>query len=182
VNIVELMQHTKGVFKDFGGHEMSGGFSLAGDEVHRFQEEMERAFLLLAPKVAEEPSGSETHDGLLTIAEANESAYRALRELGPFGQGNPKPMFRIERTRVEKLFRFGAGSEHARMLLSDSSGRSLDAISFFVARQSYRDTLELVSPGDIIDIEGSIEQSYFRGLKELRFRLGRVSFASSSAA
>ncbi len=176
VNIVELMLHAQNTFKDFGGHEMSGGFSLTDEQVLLFQENLELAFMRLVPKEQVLENRNDMIDGLLTIAEANEVAYHALRDLAPFGQGNRKPLFRIESTRVEKLFRFGASSEHARMLLSDDSGRSLEAISFFVSRQPFRDTLELVSLGDVIDVEGSIEQSFFRGSKEIRFRLDHLAF------
>ena len=170
------MLHSHNTFKDFGGHEMSGGFSLTDEQVLLFQENLELAFMRLVPKEQVLENRNDMIDGLLTIAEANEVAYHALRDLAPFGQGNRKPLFRIESTRVEKLFRFGASSEHARMLLSDDSGRSLEAISFFVSRQPFRDTLELVSLGDVIDVEGSIEQSFFRGSKEIRFRLDHLAF------
>ena len=75
------------------------------------------------------------------------------------------------------MFRFGAGNEHAKVMLSDEFGRTVDAISFFVSRQPYRDTIELLSLGDRVHAEGSIERSFFGGKKELRFRIEQLSFA-----
>jgi single-stranded-DNA-specific exonuclease len=168
------MQHAPDAFDDFGGHEFSGGFSLRDENVHTLQEKLEASLASLGQSFDEVDARNEV-EGILTIAEANESAYRALRELAPFGEGNPKPMFRIEDSRVDKLSRFGGGSEHARIVLSDENGRQLDAITFFVSRQKYRDTLDLLSVGDRVSVEGSIEQSFFRGLKELRFRLENIA-------
>ena len=180
VNIVDLMVQAKGAFQDFGGHEFSGGFSLTDEQVLHLEEELEKALAALPP-APEKMKESETYDGYLTIAEANEVAYVALRDLAPFGEGNPKPVFRITNARVDKFFRFGAGDEHARLVLSDDDGRTLDAISFFISRQPYRDTLELLSAGDRIQVDGSIEQSFFRGSRELRFRVEQMTFANTAA-
>jgi single-stranded-DNA-specific exonuclease len=114
----------------------------------------------------------------MTLAEANESAYEALRNLAPFGQGNPKPLFKVDGARVEKYIRFGAGEEHARLILSDGTG-SIGAVSFFATRAPFRDTLELISLGDRVSIIGSLERSYFRGSKEMRFRIEQLALAAS---
>ncbi len=177
VNIVDLMEGAREVFRDFGGHELSGGFSLEEHRIHELQETLERSLASLG--IPERVVGkSERFDSMLTLAEANESAYEALRTLAPFGQGNPKPIFRIQGVHIERILRFGASKEHARLLLSDTAGESLDAISFFVSRQQFRDTLELASLGDIVDVDGSLEQSFYRGTKELRFRIERFSFSA----
>ena len=72
---------------------------------------------------------------------------------------------------MKKSFRFGAHKEHARMTLSDEAGRTLDAIAFFVSRTPFRDTIGLVSSGDSISLEGSLERSHFGGKTELRLRI-----------
>jgi single-stranded-DNA-specific exonuclease len=175
VNIVHLMTGTKDVFEDFGGHELSGGFSLKEDAVFRFQEALEES--LKGVSRLEFSKDDNVHECLLTLAELNESAYDALRSLAPFGQGNPKPVFRLVNVRAEKFFKFGAHKEHARVTLSDDSGASIDAISFFLPRTSFRETFELMSPGDRITVDGSLEQSHFLGRKELRFRIENLTFA-----
>ena len=174
VNIVELMREAKHVFQDFGGHELSGGFSLTEDAIFSFQEELEKAHSLLMQGKEGLPalsSRSEGVEGFLSLSEINESAYEALRHLAPFGMGNPKPIFRLANVRAEKFFKFGAHKEHARILLSDDSGRSVEAISFFISRTPFRDTFELLSAGDTVTVDGSMELSHFLGKKELRFRL-----------
>jgi len=175
VNIVSLMSGTSNVFEDFGGHEASGGFSLKADAIHTLPEALETAYASVSTETFVEKSVEV--DGALTLAEANRTLYTALRGLAPFGIGNKKPIFRFSNVRVEKILWFGKNKEHARVTLSDMQGSSLDAILFFANRSSLRDTIELLSPGDIATVDGSIEESFFAGRRELRLRLEHIELA-----
>ncbi|HEY4473651.1 MAG TPA: single-stranded-DNA-specific exonuclease RecJ [Candidatus Paceibacterota bacterium] len=169
VNMVSLMTEARHAFSDFGGHEFSGGFSLSEEQVHTLPTALQEACAVI-PSQAYAPIVRES-EGMLTIAEASHAAYEELRMLAPFGRGNPKPIFRMHAVHVKKSFRFGAHKEHARMTLSDEAGRTLDAIAFFVSRTPFRDTIGLVSSGDSISLEGSLERSHFGGKTELRLRI-----------
>ena len=175
VNIVSLMSGTSNVFEDFGGHEASGGFSLKADAIHTLPEALETAYASVRTETFVEKSVEV--DGALTLAEANRTLYTALRGLAPFGIGNKKLIFRFSNVRVEKILWFGKNKQHARVTLSDMQGSSLDAIWFFANRSSLRDTIELLSPGDIATVDGSIEESFFAGRRELRLRLEHIELA-----
>jgi len=171
VNIVELMRRAEGVFTDFGGHEFSGGFSIAEKSIHRLPEALESSLRSLGTPTTMHRGGAREPEGFLTLAEANEEAYEALRTLAPFGQGNPKPFFRIGKARVAKLFRFGGHREHAKIFLSDESGAEAEAISFFVSRSSFHETFALLSRGDTVTVDASLERSTFGGKPQFRLRI-----------
>jgi single-stranded-DNA-specific exonuclease len=177
VNIVTLMSAVKESFLDFGGHELSGGFSLAPEAVHALPERMERALVELFSSAP--PSVGtvipDTGPSSLTLAEANDSTFDALRTLAPFGRGNPKPLFRFTNVSVAKIDYFGKAREHVRLTLSDDSGYTADAIAFFVPRASFKDTLESLSVGDYCMLDASLERSHFRGKKELRLRIENIT-------
>lgn len=175
VNIVSLMSNAADVFEDFGGHEASGGFSLKAEAIHTLHAVLETAYGVvktegILQRVVET-------DGILTLVEANSSLYSALRLLAPYGVGNKKPIFRFSHVRAERVIWFGKNKEHARVTVSDDSGKSLDAISFFASRSSFRDTLELISSGDAVHVDASLEESFFAGRRELRLRLEHLSLA-----
>lgn len=174
VNIVSLMSSAEDTFEDFGGHEASGGFSLKTDAIHTLPETLERAYSETKTELAEEVSVDT--DGALTLAEANSALYKELRTLAPFGIGNRKPVFRFTSVRVEKVLWFGKHKEHARVTISDDSGNSIDAVGFFANRAAFRDTLELLSPGDTVSLAGALEESFFAGRRELRLRLEDIAF------
>lgn len=190
VNVVELMTAAREVFTDFGGHESSGGFSIAADKIHKLETALLKAYQGLlgggsdhasekssGPRILE---GSQTissaqslaaHDGLLTLAEVTDRTYRSLRMLAPFGMENEKPIFRFTNVVVDRVTLFGAHQEHARVALSDESGGSAEAISFFIGRTSFKDELELLSPGDRVTLDAAIEKSHFMGRTSLRLRI-----------
>ncbi len=178
VNVVSLMTEAKDAFLDFGGHEMSGGFSLSPDMIHELSPKLQTAFSAIqTPPSEEQDQDKETAPGTLTLAEVTNTAYEALRTLAPFGVDNRKPVFRFSNVSLADISYFGAHKDHARLTLTDDSGRRADAIAFFVGRTSFKDTLALLSPGDACTIDACIERSYFRGRKELRLRIEDLSAA-----
>ena len=175
VNIVSLMTEASGVFEDFGGHEASGGFSLKADAIHTLPQVLQTAYG--ATKTEAVSRASVETDGALTLSEVTSALYGALRTLAPYGVGNRKPVFAFHGVRVEKVLWFGKHQEHARVAVSDDEGRTVEAVSFFANRASFKDTLELVSLGDRVSLDGSVEESFFAGRKELRLRLENLTFA-----
>lgn len=171
VNIVSLMTESKHALLEFGGHERSGGFSVAFESVHTLSHVFNETYQKV--KLPEEAGGLPSIVPTITVSleELSETLYRSLRAVAPFGVGNEKPLFRLEGVRFERVVRFGKDSEHARVVLSNARGVTRDAISFFVSRTPFRDTIELLSPGDVVSVTGSLEQSFFGNKKELRLRL-----------
>lgn len=177
VNIVSLLSTAPDVFIDFGGHEQSGGFSLKKDAIHTLPTVLQESFQKVKTVVEEvEPVSA---DCALTLSEVSDSLYKELRGLAPFGVGNKKPVFHFNNVRAEKVLWFGKHNEHARLTVSDEEGNQKDAVGFFAHRASFRDTLELLSPGDAISLHASVEQSFFGSKKELRLRLERVELSGS---
>jgi single-stranded-DNA-specific exonuclease len=178
VNIVELLSEAKDSFQDFGGHELSGGFSVSQEAIHTLPEKLALALDAVKQKAGAETAPEETEniESHLTLQEVNDRAYEALRSLAPFGQENPKPVFRLRNITAYKILYFGAHKEHARITLTDDSGARADAVVFFVPRTNFKDTLALLSPGDTVTVDACIERSYFAGRKELRLRIENLSF------
>jgi single-stranded-DNA-specific exonuclease len=172
VNIVSLMSSASHLFEDYGGHELSGGFSLKSDAIHALPAVLEEAYATLKSDVAVEPAET---DGTLTVGEVTDALYDSLRHLAPFGIGNQKPVFRFTNVAVERVMMFGSGKEHARITISDESGNSIDAVSFFASRAPFHQTLELLAPGDRVTLDASIERSYFGNKKELRLRVENLT-------
>lgn len=173
VNIVELLTEAKDAFDDFGGHELSGGFSVSENAVHELPAKLSDALKAVQSKAGAgaAPAEADVIESHLTLQEVNDRAYEALRSLAPFGQENPKPVFRLKNITAYKILYFGAHKEHARITLTDDSGARTDAVAFFIARSDFKDTLALLSPGDTCTVDACIERSYFAGRKELRLRI-----------
>ncbi|HSE35378.1 MAG TPA: single-stranded-DNA-specific exonuclease RecJ [Candidatus Paceibacterota bacterium] len=168
VNIVELMLAAEdGVFADRGGHEFSGGFSLAPDGVHHLEAVLVSA-LERVPRKAWN-AGAREPDAELSIADVNWQTYREIAQLAPFGVGNPKPLFAFPDAIVRSVASFGKAGDHTRLALEGVGGAKAEAIGFFMTPDDLG--LADVETPRPFRVTGHLEASTFRGRPELRIRI-----------
>lgn len=165
VSVYELMHEAREHFLEYGGHTRSGGFSLEEERVHTLEEALLAAHRRVASSDTEH---SRMLDGDLRLEEVTWDLYRSIAQLGPFGEGNPKPLFRFRDVLLVSVRSFGKGGEHLELTLVRGSNDRCKAVSFFAAPTAYR--VPLV-PGSLITIIAHLEASHFRGVSELRLRL-----------
>lgn len=174
VNIVELMHAVgEGVFIDRGGHEFSGGFSLAMEQVHFLESALVKAHATLSKK-------ERTHDDLvvdseLRLSDVNDEIFAAIDLLAPFGVENPRPIFAFPRVRIARVALFGKGKEHLRLTLTDDDGEETSAIGFFMTPDSFPNVS--LEAGTRVTLIAVMERSYFRGRPELRLRIKDIRSA-----
>jgi single-stranded-DNA-specific exonuclease len=168
VNMVELMVAVdEGVFIDKGGHEESGGFSISAEKIHLLDDALNVAFTRVTMK--ERMEGAGEPDATLGLADVSDATYRMIARLAPFGVGNPRPVFRFPSVSLRKVVQFGKGKEHLRLTLTDASGRVVDAIAFFSSPKDYPKAS--VVEGGMVTLDAVMEESWFRGRRELRLRI-----------
>jgi single-stranded-DNA-specific exonuclease len=76
----------------FGGHAHAVGFSLPSDRVAELRERMQRIAAMQSTRDATSAEAVEC-DVELTLSELTPELLAALERLGPFGMGNPEPVF-----------------------------------------------------------------------------------------
>jgi single-stranded-DNA-specific exonuclease len=110
----------------FGGHAMAAGLSLPVSSLDQFSAAFEKSTEIYLDGVI--PSAEILTDGELPASEINLEFALALRDLGPWGQAFPEPVF-------EGLFEVinhrVVGGAHLKMVLPHLDGReTVDAIAF----------------------------------------------------
>lgn len=169
VSLIELMQETDGVFEQFGGHQMSGGFTLTLDAIEKLEHEIERAYEKLR---VENKKGVEEilyADKRLKLSDINFDFYNELEKLSPFGVGNPKPLFLFERVFLKQIKQFGKEKTHIELVLAEEeNGQTRSAIKFFTKPE---DLGPSAVTGERINLVAALEKSTFRGFPELRLRI-----------
>lgn len=174
VSVVELMRAAGDALAEFGGHEQAGGFSVSHEQVHELPAALERA-------VAEVARGASApvpaHDADISFARVTWKTFQDLSLVAPFGNDNPKPVFRIARVRVQEVKRFGKEKNHTELTLtSEDSSMVMRAFDFFISPESF--THEPFQ-GSEIDLLATIERDEFRGPVRLALRIVDVLPASS---
>ena len=167
VSVVSLMQKVPaGVLVQFGGHAASGGFSIAKDAIHHVDEHLNIAYeVLVTEKVVLDPVFI---DAELSFESVNNSIYRDIERMAPFGVGNPKPLFIFKSARIAGVKEFGKEKNHLELSFEKNNGSKVSAIGFFMTPAMYGEKLGV---GKSVDLVAHIEKSFFKGRPELRLRI-----------
>ena len=163
INMVELMKAVEpNFFNDFGGHVMAGGFSLPLGKESELSERLNKAFVDAEKASVEREI---VYDGELSLDEVANETYNFIRQFGPFGIDNEKPLFLFKDALVNEVKMFGNGGLHLELKFKNTAGKAIPAIGFFFNKDL------TFAPGDEVSFLASVEKSYFRRFPELRLRL-----------
>ena len=155
-------------FLRIGGHPQAAGFSLA----RRHMDEFTRLFPQMVARVRKGPPqvAQIEYDCELGFREISFETHRFTSSLGPFGRGNPVPMFLSRNVRVERSRAVGRDGSHLQLGL-ESGGVRMKAIAF--RQGSRRDEL-----GDRADLVYSIDVDCWQGERYLQLKVADIRPAS----
>ncbi|WBL42452.1 single-stranded-DNA-specific exonuclease RecJ [Algoriphagus halophytocola] len=100
-NIYEAIEECAELLDQFGGHMYAAGLTLSVENVPAFQEKFE-AVVKRRIKAMHLRPVIEVDDELL-LDQINYKFYNILRQMAPFGPGNPEPVFRISNVYAEDV-------------------------------------------------------------------------------
>ena len=156
-----------GLIPKGGGHAMAAGISLRPGDLGPF-----RAFMAdkLAASVGVARAASALKvDAALTARGASLSLLHAIEKAGPFGSGNPSPVFVFPAHRARFPQIVGKGG-HVSFSLASDDGAKLKAIAFRAAGTALGDTL--MRDGDQpLHFAGSLSLDHYQGREQVQFRL-----------
>ncbi|WP_330082582.1 single-stranded-DNA-specific exonuclease RecJ [Methylocystis iwaonis] len=155
-----------------GGHAMAAGVTLLKDKLDDF-----RAFLneALADAVeAARGADALVIDGVVAGRGVNLDLLRRVERAGPFGQGNPEPVFALAEQRLVDAAI--VGENHVRARLRSGDGVAIDAIAFRVVGSPLGDAL-LRGRGELFHVAGRLSPNQFRGVERVETRIIDVARA-----
>ena len=165
-SVVRLMEAAKEAFLTSGGHHASGGFSVSADTIHLLPEALTEAHRVLSTGV-QIPKDEQVIDADITLLDINDTFIRTLDTFGPFGMGNPKPLFRIIDAVPEEVLIFGKTQNHTKLRFV-TNGKKHDAIAFFKLPTDFS---VLPESKKSLTLLAHVERSYFMGRLETRLKI-----------
>jgi single-stranded-DNA-specific exonuclease len=166
VDLVEMMQEIPvGIFTHFGGHAMSGGFSVAHEHIYHLEEYLHAAYL---KKKKEKSSEQIFIDEKLSLDDVTWQNFQNLEKMMPFGLDNAKPIFLFENVVVENIRQFGKKTDHLELVFRNMAGDKIVAIGFFTKPDDF---VNVLAVGKNMDLVASLEKSVYGGRTELRLRI-----------
>lgn len=157
----------KGLLVKGGGHAMAAGITLAPGGIGAF-----RAFiseLLDEDVVAARANSAVLIDAALTSRGASVDFIRDLEKAGPFGMGNPTPVFAFPAHFARYPRVVGQGG-HISFSLASGDGARLKAIAFRAANTPLGAALESTDNAPM-HFCGTLALDHWQGREEVQFRL-----------
>jgi len=151
VNLGEAIVKAKqaGLLSSGGGHEMAGGLSVRAEDIPALKVFLNTAFLM-----------------------------NVIELVGPYGAGNPQPVFAFENMRIAYAQRLGGG--HVRCAFEDVSGARLSGICFRADETGLSDIL-LSPTAPRVHIAGRLKRDTWKGRSKIDFQLMDICVASLSS-
>ncbi len=149
-----------------GGHAMAAGVTLAKSRIGEF-----RAFLeekLAAPVAEARAVSGLAIDAALTAAGATPGLAHSIESAGPFGAGNPEPIFALPRHRLGEVF--AVGTDHLRLRAVAGDGRAIEAIAFRAVGKPLGEALRRLK-GANVHLAGALAINRYGGREKTQLRV-----------
>ncbi|MDB4984796.1 MAG: recJ [Patescibacteria group bacterium] len=166
ISVVALMQSCAHLFVQFGGHEDAGGFAATRETIHFLEEEFCKKYDEFKHVVSKQVT-TIAHDMELSVSDVTFQNYRSLRQMAPFGMGNPTPVFAFKNIIIDLVRQFGKTTEHLEVIIRDGND-SVKAICWYATADSFSEKIE---QGKTMTLLGEFDFSVFRGKTELRLKI-----------
>ena len=167
-SVVDLMKAAdEDAFLQFGGHSGAGGFSVDPDQIHYLSDRLHQAYERIAND-DQEAEAPYTVDTELSLDEVTLETYALIKALGPYGIGNPRPLFEFSHIKIHDIRLFGKGDDHLEITFVSPLGKQIKAIAFYTALDAFNVPIER---DGICTLIAEFDYSTFRGKSELRLKI-----------
>jgi single-stranded-DNA-specific exonuclease len=164
-SVIEALEACADLFEKFGGHEQAAGLTIRNDRFDAFLERfgaIVRERLQGVETVPELLIDAELHPGDLSLGLVQE-----IRDLSPFGEGNPEPVFQLSGLEIEQARTVGKDSKHWKLTLSHPAlTQTFDAVGWSMV-SAFPD----LGPGNQLSIVCQIEENTWNGRSTLQLKL-----------
>lgn len=129
INIYNLIKENKHLLTKFGGHKMAAGLGLNVDNINNF-----RLAINQSAKNIDELDflPIEGVTGIMPSDEIDLELLNIMEQFEPYGEANPKPLFKIENAYIEEVKLFGREKNHSKIIVKqfEHERKTLELIAF----------------------------------------------------
>jgi len=165
-DIYDALERCSDYITQFGGHKYAAGLTLEPEKYESFKEK----FLEVVNQTMPEELLTEqiTIDLNIYLSDINPKFQRILKQLGPFGPQNMKPVFMACGLRDNGYGkRIGENGDHLKLnIISGSDKRTYNAIGFGLGNK-----YDLISKGKCFKAVFTIEENHWNGMTSLQLNI-----------
>ncbi|WP_029355383.1 single-stranded-DNA-specific exonuclease RecJ [Bosea sp. 117] len=161
-----------GILVKGGGHAMAAGLTIERDNLGALRAHLEA---VLADTVADARAVDELAiDGALSAGAATPELIDLVERAGPYGAGNPQPVFAFPGHRV--IYAEAGSADQVRVRLRANDGSILSGVAFRAANAPLGQAL-LAARGRLVHAAGMLEVDSWQGRTQVSLRLSDLADA-----
>lgn len=174
INLGEIVREAVdlGLLVKGGGHAMAAGITILESKVSEFLIWLENKISKTVDDLRADRSI--TIDGMISASGATKDLVDLIDQAGPFGSGNPTPIFALPNHRLVDVREVGNG--HLSMTLMNSDGTRIKAIAFRSVGTALGDFLT-GNLGQTIHVAGNLNLNYWNGSVSTQLRVVDAAIA-----
>lgn len=174
INLGEIVREAVdlGLLVKGGGHAMAAGITILESKVSEFLVWLENKISKAVDDLRTDKSI--TIDGMISASGATKDLVDLIDQAGPFGSGNPTPIFALPSHRLVDVREVGNG--HLSMTLMNSDGTRIKAIAFRSVGTALGDFLA-ENLGQTIHVAGNLNLNYWNGSVSTQLRVVDAAIA-----
>ena len=174
VNLGEAITQAKeaGLLLSGGGHAMAGGLTVEASKIPELTKFLNK---ILKDEVTEARKNlSLKIDALIAPSAANQSLIKRIEDVGPYGAGNPQPLFAFSDLRIAYAQRVRGG--HVRCSFEDGLGGRINGICFR-ADETGLDQILLDPNAPRVHVAGRLKADSWKGRSKIDLQLVDLAIA-----
>ncbi|QNQ80344.1 single-stranded-DNA-specific exonuclease RecJ [Lactobacillus sp. PV034] len=123
-NLFDALEPLNGdLLTKFGGHDFACGLSLEEENISKLRKTFEENYHVSDNLEVKE------YDMELPMSELKPELMNQINLVGPFGTGNPEPIFTITEPQISHFFKMGKEKNHVKFIASKDGGK-LEVVGF----------------------------------------------------
>jgi single-stranded-DNA-specific exonuclease len=171
-NIIEAISTQSGILDRFGGHPQAAGFSVSAEAIEQFRDNL----LELADRDLSEDDlvKSEIADCRVELGQLDWELADWIERFAPFGFGNEKPVFILEKAEIAYLKTVGQTNSHLSIaFLNKSTGEYFNGIGFNLGERAGK-----LEQGDFVDVLFNLDVNEWNGERKLQLNIKDIRISS----
>ncbi len=165
-DVYNALDQCSDLIEQFGGHKYAAGLTLDPKNYPKFKERFENVVRQTIPKESMERQIQ--IDAEIYLSDINAKFYRILKQFGPFGPQNMKPVFTCSGLRDNGYGRrIGENEDHLKLnIISGADQKTYNAIGFGLGHKH-----ELIRNGNSFKAAFTIEENHWNGTTSLQLNI-----------
>ena len=165
-DVYNAIQECGEFIEQFGGHKYAAGLTLKPENYVKFKEKFEEVVKKSIPKELLTPEI--TVDTEIYLTNITPKFHRIIKQFGPFGPQNMKPVFLVTGLRDNGFGKkIGKEGEHLKLsIISGADQKTYNAIGFGLGEK-----YDLISNGNSFKAVFTIEENHWNGITSLQLNI-----------